>query len=159
VKSKWIADKLIDKFRAQPNMHVKAIVDEVNDRWGVDVEDHRLYRARRIAKDKIYGKMNEQYNKLWDYKETLRRTNVGSCVMIKVDRPVPDIPAKFQRLYLSLATMKSGFLASCRPIIGLDGCFLKGSHKGQLLVAISRDANNQMYPLAFAVVEAEMKES
>jgi hypothetical protein len=55
--------------------------------------------------------------------------------------------------------MKSGFLAGCCPIIGLDGCFLKGSHKGQLLAAISRDANNQMYPLAFAVVEAEMKES
>jgi hypothetical protein len=79
--------------------------------------------------------------------------------MMKVDRLVPDIPAKFQRLYLSLATMKSGFLAGCRPIIGLDGCFLKGPHKGQLLAAISKDSNNQMYPLAFAVVEAEMNES
>lgn len=95
VKSNWIADKLIDKFRAQPNMPVKAIVEKVKGRWGVDVEDHRLYRARRIAKDKIRGKINEQYNKLWDYIETLRRTNVGSCVMIKVDKPVPDIPAKF----------------------------------------------------------------
>jgi hypothetical protein len=140
-------------------MPVKAIVEEVKDIWGVDVEDHRLYRARRIAKDKIRGKINEQYNKLWDYMETLRKTNVGSCVMMKVDRHVPDIPAKFQRLYLSLAAMKRGFLASCRPIIGLDGCFLKDPHKGQLLVAISRDENNQMYPLAFAVVEAEMKES
>jgi hypothetical protein len=128
VKSKWIADKLIDKFRAQPNMHVKAIVDEVNDRWGVDVEDHRLYRARRIAKDKICGKMNERYNKQWDYMETIRRTNVGSCVMMN-DRHVPNIPAKFWRLYLSLAAMKSGFLAGCHPIIGLDGCFLKSPHK------------------------------
>jgi hypothetical protein len=118
------------------------------------VKEHRLYRARRLAKDMIRGKMDEQYNKLWDYMETLRRTNVGSCVMMKVDRPLPDIPAKFQRLYLSLATMKRGFLAGCRPIIGLDGYFLKGPHKGQLLATISRDANNQMYPLAFAVVEA-----
>jgi hypothetical protein len=36
---------------------------------------------------------------------------------------------------------------------------LKGPHKGQLLAAISRDANNQMYPVAFAVVEAEVKYS
>jgi hypothetical protein len=140
-------------------MPVKAIVKEVKDRWGVDVKEHRLYRARRLAKDMIHGKMDEQYNKLWDYMETLRRTNVGSCVMMKVDRHLPDIPAKFQRLYLSLAAVKRGFLAGCRPIIGLDGCFLKGLHKGQLLAAISRDANNQMYPLAFAVVEAEIKES
>jgi len=34
--------------------------------------------------------------------ETIRRTNVGSCVMMKVDRPLADIPAKFQRQYLSL---------------------------------------------------------
>jgi hypothetical protein len=36
---------------------------------------------------------------------------------------------------------------------------LKGPHKGHLLAAISRDANNQMYPVAFAVVEAEVKDS
>jgi hypothetical protein len=79
--------------------------------------------------------------------------------MMKVERPLPDIPAKFQRLYFFLAAMKSGFLVGCRPIIGLDGCFLKGHHKGQLLAAISRDANNQMYPVAFAVMKAESKES
>jgi hypothetical protein len=123
------------------------------------VKVNRLYWARRLAKDKIRGKMNEQYNKLWDYIETIRRTNVGSCVMMKVDRPLPDILTKFQQLYLSLAALKRGFLAGCRPIIGLDGCFLKGPHKGQLLAAISRDANNQMYPLAFVIVEAEIKES
>jgi hypothetical protein len=159
LKSNWIADKLIDKFRAQPNMPVKAIVEEVKDRWGVDVKENRLYRARRLAKEKIRGKVNEQYNKLWDYLEMIRRTNAGSCVMMKIERSLPDIPGKFQMLYFSLAAMKKGFLAGCRPIIGLDGCFLKGPHKGQLLVSISRDANNQMYPVAFAVVEAEIKDS
>jgi hypothetical protein len=148
----------MDKFRAQPNMTVKAIVEEVNDRWGVDVKEHRLYRARRLAKEKIRGKVNEQYNKLWDYFETIRRTNVGSCVMMKIEGPLPDIAGKFQRLYFSLATMKRGFLVGCRPIIG-QGCFLKGPHRGQLLAAILRDANNQMYPVASAIVEAEIKES
>jgi len=159
LKSSWIADKLIEKFRAQPNMPVKAMVETVKERWGVDVKEHRLYRARRLAKDKIRGSVNDQYKKLWDFCETIRRTNIGSCVMMKIERPLPDKPAKFQRLYFSLAAMKSGFLAGCRPIIGLDGCFLKGPHKGQLLAAISRDANNQMYPVAFAVVEAEVKDS
>jgi len=56
MKSNWIADKLIDKFRAQPNMPVKEIVEEVKDRWGVDVKEHRLYRARRLAKEKYLWK-------------------------------------------------------------------------------------------------------
>jgi hypothetical protein len=45
------------------------------------------------------------------------------------------------------------------PIIGLDGCFLNGPYKGQLLSAILRDDNNNMYPVAIAVVEAETKDS
>ncbi|XP_019087271.1 PREDICTED: uncharacterized protein LOC104727518 [Camelina sativa] len=40
---------------------------------------------------------------------------------------------------------------SCRPIIGLDGTFLKTAVKGVLLAAIGHDANNQIYPLAWAV--------
>ena len=43
----------------------------------------------------------------------------------------------------------------CRECIGLDGCFLKGVCKGQLLVAVGKDGNNQMLPLAWAVVEKE----
>lgn len=40
-------------------------------------------------------------------------------------------------------------------MIGFDGCFLKGVCKGQLLVAVCRDGNNQMLPIAWAVVEVE----
>ena len=52
-----------------------------------------------------------------------------------------------------------GFLDGCRPFIGLDGCHLKGLDGGLLLTAISRDANNGMFPLAIAWVEAETKSS
>ncbi|GKV08616.1 hypothetical protein SLEP1_g20223 [Rubroshorea leprosula] len=45
--------------------------------------------------------------------------------------------------------------ADKRPILGLDGAFLKGSCKGQLLSAVGRDANNQMYPIAWAIVVGE----
>uniref|UniRef100_A0A453RIB9 MULE transposase domain-containing protein n=1 Tax=Aegilops tauschii subsp. strangulata TaxID=200361 RepID=A0A453RIB9_AEGTS len=41
----------------------------------------------------------------------------------------------------------------------LDGCFFKGACQGELLAAIGRDANNQMYPVAWAVVEKETNES
>jgi hypothetical protein len=39
------------------------------------------------------------------------------------------------------------------------GASLKGPFKGQLLAAVGRDGNNNMYPIAFAVVEAETKDS
>jgi len=36
---------------------------------------------------------------------------------------------------------------------------LKGKYAGHLLSAIGKDGNNQMMPIAFAVVEAETTES
>nr|XP_018628169.2 uncharacterized protein LOC108946107 [Nicotiana tomentosiformis] len=44
-----------------------------------------------------------------------------------------------------------------RKCICLDGCFLKGVSRGKLLVAIAKDANNQMLPLVWAVVKYENK--
>jgi hypothetical protein len=77
VKSPWIARKLIDKFRAQPNMPLKVILGEVKEKLGVDLDN-------------------------W-------QTNQGSCLMMKVERPLPDHPACFHQLYFSLAAMKRGF--------------------------------------------------
>uniref|UniRef100_A0A2N9IGT2 Integrase catalytic domain-containing protein n=1 Tax=Fagus sylvatica TaxID=28930 RepID=A0A2N9IGT2_FAGSY len=52
-----------------------------------------------------------------------------------------------------------GFHNCCRPIIGLDGCHLKGVYGGQLLSAVGRDGNNNLFPISLAVVEAETKDS
>lgn len=52
-----------------------------------------------------------------------------------------------------------GFLNGCCPFIGLDGTFLKGKFKGILMTAIVLDANKQIFPLCFAIVEGENKDS
>ncbi|KAG8375036.1 hypothetical protein BUALT_Bualt10G0057900 [Buddleja alternifolia] len=58
-----------------------------------------------------------------------------------------------------LILLFEGFLARCRPIIGLDVCFLKGMYKGQLLTAIGRDGNDNIFPIAIAYVEIEKQET
>jgi len=47
----------------------------------------------------------------------------------------------FAVFYVFMHWMK----ASCRPIIGLDGCLLKHCCKRQRLCAIRRDGNNQIF--------------
>jgi hypothetical protein len=44
-------------------------------------------------------------------------------------------------------------------LIGLNACFLKEVYKGQLMAAIGRDANDNMYPISIAVVEAKTRET
>ncbi|XP_057471958.1 uncharacterized protein LOC130760597 [Actinidia eriantha] len=53
------------------------------------------------------------------------------------------------------AALKKGFNKGCRPLVGVDGCHLKGPGGGQLLAAVSIDDNNQIYHVAYAVVEIE----
>ncbi|XP_058776719.1 uncharacterized protein LOC131651056 [Vicia villosa] len=52
-----------------------------------------------------------------------------------------------------------GFINSCKPFIGVDGCHLKTKYEGQLLIVIGRNPNDQYLPLAFGVVETETKDS
>lgn len=54
---------------------------------------------------------------------------------------------------MSLAIMKNGFKEWCRTMIGIDAYFLKVMYKGQLMVVVGRNANNNMYTIAMAVVE------
>jgi len=51
-------------------------------------------------------------------------------------------------MYVCFDACKKGFLAGCRKVVGLDGCFFNSATSGELLQAIGRDGNNQMYPIA-----------
>ena len=44
-------------------------------------------------------------------------------------------------------------------MISLNACHLKGVVAGQLLTVVGIDGNDGMYPIAYAVAEAENKET
>ena len=46
-----------------------------------------------------------------------------------------------------------------RPVISIDACFLSGRYEGRLLIACGYDAENQLLPLAFTIVQKEDKEN
>nr|AAS07333.1 hypothetical protein [Oryza sativa Japonica Group] len=43
----------------------------------------------------------------------------------------------------------------CRPVLAIDATFLTGKYGGALMTALSADAEDQLVPLAFALVEKE----
>jgi hypothetical protein len=47
----------------------------------------------------------------------------------------------------------------CRSIVSVDATFLTGKYKGTLMVVVGITAENQLMPLAFALVEGENNES
>ena len=46
--------------------------------------------------------------------------------------------------------------AHCRPIISIDETHLYGKYKGKLLITMDTNANNEIFLLAFVVVDDEM---
>uniref|UniRef100_A0A2N9J415 Transposase MuDR plant domain-containing protein n=1 Tax=Fagus sylvatica TaxID=28930 RepID=A0A2N9J415_FAGSY len=132
INSRWIAERYMETFRHDIQKPTIALQQEIKGKWNVDVSRIQVYRARKRAAENIQG---------------------------NVERPCLDVAATFQRLYVCLAATRTGFKEGCRPLIGLDGCFLKESYKGHLLSAVSRDANDNMYPICVAVVESECKVS
>ncbi|XP_070031353.1 uncharacterized protein [Nicotiana tomentosiformis] len=94
---------------------------------------------------------------LWDYIDELERTNPGSSIHVKLtENEIANKPYIFQRIYICFAACKEGFNPGCRKIVGVDGYWLKSPMYGtQLLAAVGLDANNNIFPIAYAIVEKE----
>ncbi|XP_050238220.1 uncharacterized protein LOC126687706 [Mercurialis annua] len=111
-------------------------------------------RARINILQEAMGDPVIEYAMLQDYVDEINRSNPGSTCFVDVNHN-NDGTRTFVRFYMCLHALKEGFKEGCRKVIGLDGCFLKGPCQGQLLVAVSKDANNQMFPIAWAIVDLE----
>ena len=88
----------------------------------------------------------EQYSHLHDYKLELLKTNLGSIITFELDE------GKFKSMYVCFATLKNRFKVGCRPLISIDGTWLKGVFGGELLTAVGIDANDCIFPIAWAIV-------
>ncbi|WVZ09200.1 hypothetical protein V8G54_013730 [Vigna mungo] len=156
VTSKWLSGRLEKSIKANPDFKMSNLHNNFCKKFNVHVSRATTSRAKAMATANIEGSFKQQYLRLYDYAEELLRANPGSTVKINVE-PNQD-KTIFKRIYVCLKACKDNFV-SCRPIIHLDGCSLKGKYGGELLTVVGRDANDQMCPLAYVVVEVENKES
>ncbi|CAI9304145.1 unnamed protein product [Lactuca saligna] len=131
---------------------------QISSTYNIIVSIGQCRNAKKFALSEIEGTLKEHYSRLWDYGIEIKRANPGSTVSMHVDHTL-DGSLIFERLYVCFKGVRDGWVEGCRQIIGIDGCFLKGICKGELLAAVGRDANNSMFPLAWAVVTVENKDT
>ncbi|GJT42752.1 zinc finger, CCHC-type containing protein [Tanacetum coccineum] len=102
------------------------------------------------------GGLIEHYGRLWEYRQVVLESNPGSICHLDVDFNDDGQPV-FQRMYVCFKGVKDGWIAGCRKVTGIDGCFITHMCKGEILTAMGRDGDNQMYPIAWAIVDVENK--
>nr|KAJ0213360.1 hypothetical protein LSAT_V11C400179270 [Lactuca sativa] len=132
----WIARQFLKEMIRKPNLKCKEMQAIIQSRFHCKVSWSKCYRAKCRAISLIDGKLSDHYAKGWDYGHELMRSNPGSTIQIVVIVN-PDNTTTFHRMYTCSKAIKEGWKVGCRRVIGLDGSFLKGQCKGELLTTIA----------------------
>ncbi|KAL6587636.1 hypothetical protein OROMI_000614 [Orobanche minor] len=150
-----VADCRVDKIAKDVIFNNKAsmIASDVQRLFGAKIKYSTALSARNQALTMTYGDSSESFRKLPSYFYMLEQSNPGSVVDLQTDEA-----GAFEYCFMSLAASIRGFKA-CRPVIVVDGTHLKGKYNGIMFVAATKDANEQIFPLAFGFGAKECDES
>jgi len=135
-------------------MSYVSIVEHLMSKYGVKVEKHVMYKAKRKEREMVEVCHATCYNKLRKYANIVIEANPMSVINIQVDRQEISQNPVFKRFFLCLTTMRHGFHLGCRLFIGMDRYHLKGPLGGVLLTVVSLDGSNGLLPIAIAIILA-----
>ncbi|KAL2935024.1 50S ribosomal protein L19 [Bienertia sinuspersici] len=155
MKIGWMARQFLEVFKARPHWPAKEIIESIRLAYRVMVSRGFAYKVKYRAHKLLHGSMKDHYNKVGRYIQALKAASPGTDVHLVTFGKDSHSKPIFQRLYVCFDGVKKGWVQGCRRVICIDSCFLKTFLGGQLMSAVRRDGNDQMFPIAWAVVEGE----
>ncbi|KAL7241503.1 hypothetical protein ACSBR1_014152 [Camellia fascicularis] len=127
---------------------------KLKKQYGIDVS----YRVAWLGVDKARGGLFDDFTTSFDqlrwYLQMGMRMNPGSVFELDID----ESSGCFRRLFVAFHGCLYG-LQFYRLLLFVDGTFLNGRYKGHLLAATSKDGNQDLFPLACAIVDAENQDN
>ncbi|KAL6564603.1 hypothetical protein OROMI_016053 [Orobanche minor] len=144
------------RYHADPTVLSKVLASYFDPNLmveGVVLQPRDIQAQLNQALTMTYGDSSESFQKLPGYFYMLEQSNPGSVVDLQIDEA-----GAFEYCFMSLAASIRGFKA-CRPVIVVDGTHLKGKYNGIMFVAATKDANEQIFPLAFGFGAKECDKS
>jgi len=91
------------------------------------------------------------------YFKLLMATNSNSITALETETDNTGV-IRFKYLFFALHTSIKGY-AYMRKVVVIDGTHLRGRYGGCLVAASAQDANFQVFPLAFGIVNSENDEA
>ncbi|XP_066166193.1 uncharacterized protein [Oryza sativa Japonica Group] len=146
---------VVDNLAYEP----KSIIRHIEQTFKYTISYAKAWRAKQKIIEMRFGTYEASYDNLPRLLSVIQQRNPGTSCALKTF-PSIEHPGKtvLQRAFLALHACKMAFV-HCRPVLCIDGTFLTGKYRGQILTAIGVDGNNQVLPLAFAFVESENTDS
>ncbi|RYQ82968.1 hypothetical protein Ahy_B10g101577 [Arachis hypogaea] len=158
-----IAEAIKPLVEVDPSLKVKSVIAEVQSKFNYTVSYRKAWLAKQRAIEKIFGGWEASYEALPIWFEAMCHKEPSAVVHFETmpvyqgDDLVGDIRV-LHRVFWSYYPCIRAF-RHCKPIVQVDGTHLYGKYKGCLLVAVSQDGNNNIVPIAFAIVEGETSDA
>lgn len=159
--SKFIAKRLVNIIKHAPTLPVASLIEMVRLSWQYRIKYGKAWRAKQRALKICYGDWAEAYERLPAMLHAMKAKNPGMHFEYV---PKPETVREgdgrqiFYRAFWAFGQCIEAF-KHCRDVLSIDGTFLTGKYKGTMLIAIGMDANRQLVPLAFAIVDKESTSS
>ncbi|XP_054816860.1 uncharacterized protein LOC129316459 [Prosopis cineraria] len=141
--SSIIDDIVRSNVEKRPN-EIKA---DIYRDYGISLTYRQALRAKERALVEINGLPDQSYMLVPWLCNRLMETDADT-----IAKWVASENNRFERLFIAYGCSIKGFLLGARPILYVDGCFLSGPYQGTLLATSTYDADNELFPLAFAIV-------
>ncbi|RYQ89452.1 hypothetical protein Ahy_B09g096091 isoform C [Arachis hypogaea] len=158
-----ITEAIKPLVEADPSLKVKSVIADVQAKFNYTVSYRKAWLAKQKAVEKIFGGWEASYEALPIWFEAMCHKEPSAIVHFETmnayqgDDLVSDIRV-LHRVFWSYYPCIRAF-RHCKPIVQVDGTHLYGKYKGCLLVAVSQDGNNNIVPIAFAIVEGETSDA
>lgn len=153
-----IASTLLGIVRCDPAYEIKYVQESIKAKYEYDISYAKAWHSLKRAVEIVYGTWESSVSFLPKYVGALSKYNPGTIIEWKHLR-LNDRPIKILNfVFWAFKPCIDGF-RHCRNIISVDGTHMYTKYKHKLLIAVTLDANNQVLPLAFALVDEETYES
>ncbi|CAE6119769.1 unnamed protein product [Arabidopsis arenosa] len=145
-----------ERLRKNPKITKQEMVAEILREYNLTVTEDQCSKAKTKVLREMKVTHEEHFERIWDYQAEIFRSNPETKFEIETT-PGTTIGSlqRFFRCFICFKAQRDSWKNTCRPIIGIDGAFLKWDVKGHLLAATRRDGDNRIVPIAWAVVEIE----
>ncbi|RYQ80105.1 hypothetical protein Ahy_Scaffold1g106732 isoform A [Arachis hypogaea] len=157
--SDTVAEAIRPLVESDPSIKVKSIIAEVQSRFNYTISYRKAWLAKQKSVALVFGDWEESYQALPWWLSVMVQKIPGSVVQIET-RPLYNGNEEAQgvkilhRVFWSFNPCIRAF-RHCKPLVQVDGTHLYGKYKGTLLVAVAQDGNQNIVPIAFALVEGE----
>jgi MULE transposase domain/SWIM zinc finger len=158
LSSTFIAQMIRNVVREKLDTSPKDIQDIVKKQYPFTLSYNKAWHAKQKAVAHLFGEWRESYTLLAPLFKAIQDSNPGTKVNWWSDGTADPKVRVLRGVSWAFSPAIEGF-AHCRPVIGIDSAILSGKYGGKLLFVVSYDAEGQLIPLAFAIVEAENDES